>query len=113
MVEKFFSKEIKYLVSNKREARYVQCHGRDSLDPSPDSGHSSPHPRPHPGSHRDSLKGSSQGQGDMVSQLFLSVSVTGICISVGSFSMICSKTEAIHIYIYPSLPISLVFDRWS
>lgn len=65
-VEKFFSKEIKYLVSNKREARYVQCHGRDSLVPSPDSGHSSPHPRPRPGSHRDSLKGSSQGQADMV-----------------------------------------------
>ncbi|XP_042162919.1 protein DBF4 homolog A isoform X2 [Oncorhynchus tshawytscha] len=65
-VEKFFSKEIKYLVSNKREARYVQCHGRDPLVPSPDSGHSSPHPRPHPGSHRDSLKGSSQGQADMV-----------------------------------------------
>uniref|UniRef100_A0AAZ3SQ89 Protein DBF4 homolog A n=2 Tax=Oncorhynchus tshawytscha TaxID=74940 RepID=A0AAZ3SQ89_ONCTS len=66
MVEKFFSKEIKYLVSNKREARYVQCHGRDSLVPSPDSGHSSPNPLPRPGSHRDSLKGSSQGQADMV-----------------------------------------------
>ncbi|XP_029602208.1 protein DBF4 homolog A isoform X1 [Salmo trutta] len=65
-VEKFFSKEIKYLVSNKREARYVQCHGRDPLVPSPDSGHSSPHPRPRPGSHRDSLKGSSPGQADMV-----------------------------------------------
>nr|XP_029507876.1 protein DBF4 homolog A-like [Oncorhynchus nerka] len=65
-VKSFFSKEIKYLVSNKREARYVQCHGRDSLVPSPDSGHSSPHPLPRPGSHRDSLKGSSQGQANMV-----------------------------------------------
>ncbi|CAB1334624.1 unnamed protein product [Coregonus sp. 'balchen'] len=65
-VEKFFSKEIKYLVSNKREARYVQCQGRNTLVPSPYSGHSSPHPRPRPGSHRDGLRGSSQGQADMV-----------------------------------------------
>uniref|UniRef100_A0A8C9XAN1 Protein DBF4 homolog A n=1 Tax=Sander lucioperca TaxID=283035 RepID=A0A8C9XAN1_SANLU len=44
-VEKFFSKEIKYLVSNKREARYAQCLRQDSPVPSPDSGPSSPHPR--------------------------------------------------------------------
>ncbi|XP_051263347.1 protein DBF4 homolog A [Dicentrarchus labrax] len=64
-VEKFFSKEIKYLVSNKREARYVQCLRQDSPVPSPDSGPSSPHPRskPHqPGSHGD--KSRSQGQTD-------------------------------------------------
>ncbi|XP_010900801.1 protein DBF4 homolog A [Esox lucius] len=63
-VEKFFSKEIKYLVSNKREARYVQCLGCESPVPSPDSGPSSPHPRP--GSYRDCHKGSSQGQADTV-----------------------------------------------
>ncbi|XP_071325325.1 protein DBF4 homolog A [Trachinotus anak] len=66
-VEKFFSKEIKYLVSNKREARYVQCLKQDSPVPSPDSGQSSPHPRsnPHrPGSHGDNVKSRSQGQAD-------------------------------------------------
>ncbi|KAM6967474.1 protein DBF4 homolog A [Aplochiton taeniatus] len=64
IVEKFFSKDIKYLVSNKREARYVQCLGRDSPVPSPDSGHSSP--QPHPRSINDSLKGSSLGQANTV-----------------------------------------------
>ncbi|XP_071385365.1 protein DBF4 homolog A [Centroberyx affinis] len=66
-VEKFFSKEIKYLVSNKKEARYAQCFRRDSPVPSPDSGHSSPHPHPNPhrpASHRDNLKARSQGQTD-------------------------------------------------
>ncbi|KAG7474598.1 DBF4-like A [Solea senegalensis] len=64
-VEKFFSKEIKYLVSNKREAQYVQCLRQDSPVPSPDSGPSSPHPcsNPHrPGSHGDNIKNRSQGQ---------------------------------------------------
>ncbi|KAG7242242.1 hypothetical protein INR49_024288 [Caranx melampygus] len=66
-VEKFFSKEIKYLVSNKREARYVQCLRQDSPVPSPDSGRSSPHPQsnPHrPVSHGDARKSRSQGQAD-------------------------------------------------
>ncbi|CAJ1062234.1 protein DBF4 homolog A [Xyrichtys novacula] len=64
-VEKFFSKEIKYLVSNKREARYVHRLKQDSPVPSPDSGQSSPHPRSNlhrPGSHGDSIKNKSQGQ---------------------------------------------------
>uniref|UniRef100_A0A8D3DRD2 Protein DBF4 homolog A n=1 Tax=Scophthalmus maximus TaxID=52904 RepID=A0A8D3DRD2_SCOMX len=67
-VEKFFSKEIKYLVSNKREARYVQClRQQDSPVPSPDSGQSSPHPHsnPHrPGSHGDNIRSRSQVQTD-------------------------------------------------
>ncbi|XP_076594051.1 protein DBF4 homolog A [Chaetodon auriga] len=66
-VEKFFSKEIKYLVSNKREARYVHCLRQDSPVPSPDSGQSLPHFRskPHrPSSHRDNIKSKSQGQMD-------------------------------------------------
>ncbi|KAM3613815.1 uncharacterized protein V6R79_005460 [Siganus canaliculatus] len=67
-VEKFFSKDIKYLVSNKREARYVQCLRQDSPVPSPDSGPlSSPHPpsKPHrPGSQGDNMKSRSQGQTD-------------------------------------------------
>ncbi|KAM9353071.1 protein DBF4 homolog A [Symphorus nematophorus] len=66
-VEKFFSKEIKYLVSNKREARYVHCLKQDSPVPSPDSGQSSPHPHSKPhrhGSHEDNIKSKSQGQTD-------------------------------------------------
>uniref|UniRef100_A0A3Q2VKH7 DBF4-CDC7 kinase regulatory subunit n=1 Tax=Haplochromis burtoni TaxID=8153 RepID=A0A3Q2VKH7_HAPBU len=65
-VEKFFSKDIKYLVSNKREAKYVNCLRQDSPVPSPDSGPSSPYPcsNPHrPGSHGD-IKSRSQGQTD-------------------------------------------------
>lgn len=64
IVEKFFSKEIKYLVSNKREARYVQYLGCDSPVPSPDSGHSSPHPRA--ASLKDGIKASFHGQADTV-----------------------------------------------
>ncbi|KAG9328458.1 hypothetical protein JZ751_013871 [Albula glossodonta] len=57
-IEKFFSKDIKYLVSNQREARYVQSLGRNSPVPSPgESSLSSPHPSSRRGSHR----GSSQG----------------------------------------------------
>ncbi|XP_037640691.1 protein DBF4 homolog A [Sebastes umbrosus] len=66
-VEKFFSKEIKYLVSNKREARYVQCLRQDSPVPSPDSGPSSPHPgsnQHRPGSRGDNIKSKSLGQTD-------------------------------------------------
>uniref|UniRef100_A0A8C4Z984 Protein DBF4 homolog A n=1 Tax=Gadus morhua TaxID=8049 RepID=A0A8C4Z984_GADMO len=44
-VEKFFSKEIRYLVSNKREAKYVERLRRELAVPSPDSGPSSPFPR--------------------------------------------------------------------
>uniref|UniRef100_A0A3Q1GTS1 DBF4-CDC7 kinase regulatory subunit n=1 Tax=Acanthochromis polyacanthus TaxID=80966 RepID=A0A3Q1GTS1_9TELE len=67
-VEKFFSKEIRYLVSNKREARYVHCLTHDSPVPSPDSGQSSPHPPSNPqrpGSHGDG-KSRSQGQTEFV-----------------------------------------------
>ncbi|KAA0702782.1 Protein DBF4 -like protein A [Triplophysa tibetana] len=61
-VERFFSKEIKYLVSSKPEARYAQRLLPDSPAPSPDSGVSSPHPS----SKRDIHvhRGSSQGPTD-------------------------------------------------
>nr|XP_023700293.1 protein DBF4 homolog A [Paramormyrops kingsleyae] len=59
-VEKFFSKDIKYLVSDKRDARFVRGLGRNSPVASPDSGHSSPLPR------QRSPKGSSQGVTDAV-----------------------------------------------
>ncbi|XP_046733295.1 protein DBF4 homolog A [Silurus meridionalis] len=63
-VEKFFSKEIRYLVSSKPEARHTQLLIQESPVPSPDSGLSSPHP----GSRRDnhSHRGSSQGPHDSV-----------------------------------------------
>ncbi|MEQ2302313.1 hypothetical protein AMECASPLE_005550 [Ameca splendens] len=64
-VEKFFSKQIKYLVSNKREAKHVHCLRQDSPVPSPDSGQTSPHPNPHrPSNHVDNVKSRSQGQVD-------------------------------------------------
>ncbi|XP_052435557.1 protein DBF4 homolog A [Carassius gibelio] len=62
-VEKFFSKEIKYLVSSKPEARYAQRLLPDSPAPSPDSGVSSPHPSSRRESHGH--RGSSQGVTDM------------------------------------------------
>lgn len=61
-VERFFSKEIKYLVSSKAEARYVQRLLPDSPAPSPDSGVSSPHPSSRRDSHGH--RGSSQGPTD-------------------------------------------------
>ncbi|XP_037309091.2 protein DBF4 homolog A [Pungitius pungitius] len=61
IVEKFFSKEIEYLVSNKREARYVHCIKQDSPVLGPDFGPSSPQPR----SNQDKSKSKSQVQTDI------------------------------------------------
>ncbi|KAM9851548.1 protein DBF4 homolog A [Aulostomus maculatus] len=66
-VEKFFSKEIKYLVSNKREAKYVQCLRQDSPIPSPGSGQSSPYPRSNrqlPGNGSDSIRSRTKSQNE-------------------------------------------------
>ncbi|XP_028326793.1 protein DBF4 homolog A [Gouania willdenowi] len=67
-VEKFFSKEIKYLISNKREARYIHCLRQDSPVSSPDSGQSSPLPgsKPHHPSHVGSTKSRPLGQPETV-----------------------------------------------
>ncbi|XP_061771574.1 protein DBF4 homolog A isoform X2 [Nerophis ophidion] len=68
-VEKFFSKEIKYLVTNKREAKYIHCLKQDSQVPSPESECSSPFPGSHPfqpGHCGDHIKSRSQGQTDTV-----------------------------------------------
>ncbi|XP_063054010.1 protein DBF4 homolog A isoform X2 [Engraulis encrasicolus] len=54
-VEKFFSKDIRYLVSSKPEARYVHRLAQESPVPSPESGVSSPRP----GSSKDRPRGSS------------------------------------------------------
>lgn len=67
-VEKFFSKDIKYLVSNKREARYMRCLRQNSS--LPDLGQSSPQPCSdlHQGSsNRDNIKSRCQDQTDTVS----------------------------------------------
>lgn len=72
-VEKFFSKEIKYLVSNKKEARYVNCLRQPSPVPSRDSGQSSSHPGSNlhkPCSHGDNVKGRSLNQTDTVSCVY-------------------------------------------
>ncbi|XP_017280444.1 protein DBF4 homolog A isoform X2 [Kryptolebias marmoratus] len=66
-VEKFFSKDIRYLVSNKWEAKYVNCFRQDSPVPSPDSGQSSPQPHAKPQrpvNHVDNVKTGSQDQAD-------------------------------------------------
>lgn len=71
-VEKFFSKEIKYLVSNKREARYMQRLRQNFSVP--DLGQSSPQPCSdlHQGSsNRDNIKRRCQDQTDTVSLLQL------------------------------------------
>ncbi|CAL8360750.1 unnamed protein product [Arctogadus glacialis] len=71
-VEKFFSKEIRYLVSNKREAKYVERLRRELAVPSPDSGPSSPFPRQTvhqpAGGQKARLKCGSQGQVDSVAK---------------------------------------------
>lgn len=72
-VEKFFSKEIKYLVSNKKEARYVNCLRQTSPVPSPDSGQCLSHPVSNlhkPCSHGDNVKGRSLNQTDTVSCVY-------------------------------------------
>ncbi|XP_008297788.1 protein DBF4 homolog A [Stegastes partitus] len=68
IVEKFFSKEIKYLVSNKREARYVRCLRHDSPVPSPDSGQSSPQPRSNP--RRPDVSGDSKSRSQVQTDAF-------------------------------------------
>ncbi|XP_051007995.1 protein DBF4 homolog A [Acomys russatus] len=47
-VEEFLSKDISYLVSNKKEAKYAQTLGRISPVPSPESAHTAENTSPHP-----------------------------------------------------------------
>ncbi|XP_068616543.1 protein DBF4 homolog A [Brachionichthys hirsutus] len=70
-VETFFSKDIKYLVSNKMEAKYVQSFGQEPPVPSPYSGQSSPHPHSksdRSGNNGDNLKSRAVGQAETVSR---------------------------------------------
>ncbi|XP_041101423.1 protein DBF4 homolog A isoform X2 [Polyodon spathula] len=63
-IERFFSKDIRYLVSNKKEARFAQSLGRNSPVPSPDSANNAGNSSPHPSSRRGSHKGSSHSAVD-------------------------------------------------
>ncbi|XP_052029116.1 protein DBF4 homolog A isoform X2 [Apodemus sylvaticus] len=55
-VEEFLSKDISYLVSNKKEAKYAQTLGRVSPVPSPDSAYTAETTSPHPSHDGSSFK---------------------------------------------------------
>ncbi|XP_077793028.1 protein DBF4 homolog A isoform X3 [Podarcis muralis] len=58
-VEGFLSKDISYLISNKKEAKFAQTLGQISPVPSPDSVYNGGNSSPHPSSRRDRHEGSS------------------------------------------------------
>ncbi|XP_033020834.1 protein DBF4 homolog A [Lacerta agilis] len=58
-VEGFLSKDISYLISNKKEAKFAQTLGQISPVPSPDSVYNGGNSSPHPSSRRDRHDGSS------------------------------------------------------
>nr|XP_021482310.1 protein DBF4 homolog A [Meriones unguiculatus] len=55
-VEEFLSKDISYLVSNKKEAKYAQTLGRISPVPSPESAYTAENTSPHPSHDGSSFK---------------------------------------------------------
>ncbi|MGH0174815.1 UNVERIFIED_CONTAM: hypothetical protein FKN15_069350 [Acipenser sinensis] len=63
-IERFFSKDIRYLISNKKEAKFAQSLRRNSPVPSPDSANNAGNSSPHPSSRRGSHKGSSHSAVD-------------------------------------------------
>ncbi|KAL8165143.1 UNVERIFIED_CONTAM: Cdc7p-Dbf4p kinase complex regulatory subunit [Gekko kuhli] len=58
-VEGFFGKDINYLISNKKEAKFAQTVGQISPVPSPESIYNGGNSSPHPSSRRDKTDGSS------------------------------------------------------
>nr|XP_056713389.1 protein DBF4 homolog A [Euleptes europaea] len=58
-VEGFFGKDINYLISNKKEAKFAQTLGQVSPVPSPESIYNGGNSSPHPSSRRDKNDGSS------------------------------------------------------
>ncbi|XP_007066787.2 protein DBF4 homolog A isoform X1 [Chelonia mydas] len=58
-VEGFLSKDISYLISNKKEAKFAQVLGQISPVPSPGSAHTGGNSSPHPSSRRDRHDGNS------------------------------------------------------
>uniref|UniRef100_A0A452I7C9 BRCT domain-containing protein n=1 Tax=Gopherus agassizii TaxID=38772 RepID=A0A452I7C9_9SAUR len=68
-VEGFLSKDISYLISNKKEAKFAQVLGQISPVPSPGSAHTGGNSSPHPSSRRDRHDGNSFKMVDTVSFL--------------------------------------------
>uniref|UniRef100_A0A8D0KQB8 Protein DBF4 homolog A n=1 Tax=Strix occidentalis caurina TaxID=311401 RepID=A0A8D0KQB8_STROC len=58
-VESFLSKDISYLVSNKKEAKFAPTLGQISPVPSPESAHNGGNSSPHPSNRKDRHDGSS------------------------------------------------------
>lgn len=67
-IEKFLSKDINYIVSNKSEAKFAQTQGKNSPVPSPDSVQNTGNTSPHPSSRRESNEGSSHRTLEMISR---------------------------------------------
>nr|XP_006119540.1 protein DBF4 homolog A [Pelodiscus sinensis] len=65
-VEGFLSKDISYLISNKKEAKFAQVLGQISPVPSPGSAHTGGNSSPHPSSRRDRHDGNSFKRVDTV-----------------------------------------------
>ncbi|NXG63255.1 DBF4A protein, partial [Hemiprocne comata] len=58
-VESFLSKDISYLVSNKKEAKFAPTLGQISPVPNPESAHNRGNSSPHPSNRKDGHEGSS------------------------------------------------------
>ncbi|XP_051872574.1 protein DBF4 homolog A-like isoform X2 [Pristis pectinata] len=67
-IEKFLSKDINYIVSNRSEAKFAQTAGKNSPVPSPDSVQNTGNTSPHPSSRRESYEGSSHRTLEMISR---------------------------------------------
>lgn len=68
-IEKFLSKDINYIVSNRSEAKFAQTQGKNSPVPSPDSVQNTGNTSPHPSSRRESNEGSSHRTLEMVCKI--------------------------------------------
>ncbi|XP_067863108.1 protein DBF4 homolog A-like isoform X3 [Heptranchias perlo] len=67
-IEKFLSKDINYIISNRSEAKFAQTTGKNSPVPSPDSIQNAGNTSPHPSSRRESHEGSSHRTLEMISR---------------------------------------------
>ncbi|XP_038653919.1 protein DBF4 homolog A-like isoform X3 [Scyliorhinus canicula] len=67
-IEKFLSKDINYIISNRSEAKFAQTTGKNSPVPSPDSVQNAGNTSPHLSSRKESHEGSSHRALEMVSR---------------------------------------------
>ncbi|XP_067869166.1 protein DBF4 homolog A-like isoform X2 [Heterodontus francisci] len=67
-IEKFLSKDINYIISNRSEAKFVQAAGKNSPVPSPDSVQNAGNTSPHLSSRRESHEGSPHRALEMISR---------------------------------------------